>query len=124
MLRRRPARSILPLARRKQKPHERLHAPSDVRIDILVRVGREDRDPVVTLGALEDIAHLLVRIAAVTSLRLPRSASASSNRSAAPDCPAFLKTRSRFFSVSPMYLLATRDRSMRYRSSPCAVANQ
>jgi hypothetical protein len=37
----------------------------------------------------------------------------SSMRIAEPDRSASVKTRSMFFSVSPMYLLTTRDRSRR-----------
>ena len=51
-------------------------------------------------------------------MRLPNSASASSKSSMASPASAASKMRSRFFSVSPMYLLTTAARSTRYRSRP------
>ena len=59
----------------------------------------------------------------LTSLRLPKSASASSKRRIAPPSSAASKTRRRFFSVSPMYLLTTELRSIRYRSSSSSFAS-
>ena len=56
--------------------------------------------------------------ASETSVRLPNSASASSKNRIALLVRASAKMRARFFSVSPMYLLTTPDRSTLYRSSP------
>src|SRR6266545_1532715 len=55
--------------------------------------------------------------ASLTSERLPNKASASSKKSTRSPAAAASKMRSRFFSVSPMYLLTTEDRSTLYRSS-------
>ena len=60
--------------------------------------------------------------ASLTSDRLPNSASASSKNSTRSPEAAALKMRSRFFSVSPMYLLTTEDRSTLYRSRPSSPA--
>ena len=60
--------------------------------------------------------------ASLTSERLPNSASASSKNSTRSPAAAAPKMRSRFFSVSPMYLLTTADRSTLYRSSPRSPA--
>ena len=60
--------------------------------------------------------------ASLTSDRLPNSASASSKNSTRSPEAAALKMRSRFFSVSPMYLLTTEDRSTLYRSRPRSPA--
>ena len=57
-----------------------------------------------------------------TSERLPNKASASSKNRMALAFSAAAKMRSRFFSVSPMYLLTTPDRSILYRSSPSSPA--
>ena len=59
----------------------------------------------------------------LTSLRLPNSASASSNISSDPPSSAASKTRRRFCSVSPMYLLTTPARSIRYMSSSQLVGD-
>ena len=47
-----------------------------------------------------------------TSVRLPKRASASSKKSTAFEVSASEKIRARFFSVSPMYLLTTPERSI------------
>src|SRR5262245_60525674 len=60
-----------------------------------------------------DVSMLAYRSSELlTSDRLPKSASASSKNSIALAFSAVVKMRSRFFSVSPMYLLTTPDRSI------------
>ncbi len=80
-------------------------------VEVLPQVGREDRDAVVLLHPLQQVGDLDVGVAVVrvlrTSERLPNSASASSKNSIAFAVSAAAKMRSRFFSVSPMYLLTT-----------------
>ena len=57
-----------------------------------------------------------------TSDRFPKSVSASSKNKIALLPTAAVKIRSRFFSVSPMYLLTTAERSTRNRSRPSSSA--
>src|SRR5205085_2017196 len=60
--------------------------------------------------------------ASFTSERLPKMASASSKNRMALLLDASSKMRPRFFSVSPMYLLTTVDKSILYSSSPSSEA--
>ena len=60
--------------------------------------------------------------ASETSDRLPKRASASSKKSSTWLVSAAANTRSRFFSVSPMYLLTKAARSTLYMSRPRSPA--
>jgi hypothetical protein len=72
------------------------------------------------LHALEQIADLDVGVPwwlRFTSLRLPNKRVDLVEQQNRPPGSAASNTRRRFFSVSPMYLLMTWLRSMRYRSN-------
>ena len=110
-----PARRVpdpAPILLIRQRELDRDVQPADERVvHVASQVRRQNRDAVVLLHALEQVADLDVGVAVVrvlTSLRLPKSASASSKKRIAFARSAAAKTRARFFSVSPMYLLTDR----------------
>ena len=93
-----------------------LHAARERLVDVAPEVGGEDDDAVVLLELLQEIGDLDVGVAIVRVLDLAALAEERLGlveeerwRCAAR---AARKMRSRFFSVSPMYLLTTPERSI------------
>ena len=89
---------------------------------LLAEVGREDHRARVALHLLQQVRDLDVRVAVVGVAR-PRSACRTARRprrrtGSRWSRSAASKMRSRFFSVSPMYLETTVARSMRKSSRP------
>ena len=85
-------------------------------VEILAPVGGEDREAVEPLHALQQVADLDVGEAVVRVLDLGALAEQRVRLVEEQDASlasAASKIRARFFSVSPMYLLTTCERSMR-----------
>ena len=92
--------------------------PADERlVHVLAEVRREDGDAVVVLHPLEQVADLDVGVAVVGVAHLGALAEQGVGLVEEQDGVRALrgasKTRARFFSVSPMYLLTTVARSIR-----------
>jgi hypothetical protein len=111
-------------ARKRELDHE-AEAAQESGVERAAAVRGEDREPRVVLHLLEQVVDLDVRAAVVAVADLGARPEQSVRLVKEEDRAAPLaasKTRRRFFSVSPMYLLTTPARSIRQRSrSRCAA---
>ena len=119
--RRQPVRGV-----RQREVDDHVEPAGERLVEVGAQVGREDGQAVEGLHALQQVGALDVGVPVVGVVDLASACRRSRppRRTAAPPLTpaASVKIRSRFFSVSPMYLSTTVARSTTYRSRPSSPA--